>query len=88
MKLTTGGCIVWGCAIAVYRVLFVKAQTWLKKTIGVRNMLFIIIFVGLVILFGFISIVFVFDNGPSYRICHGLSEECLNIMLDYQVNSI
>ena len=84
--LYTGGCFAWGCGIAVFRVLFVKAQTWLKNAIGVKNMLYLIVIAGFAILFGFNSVLFQYDKGPSYRICLGFSKESSSIMLDYMVN--
>jgi hypothetical protein len=83
--LYTGGCFVWGSCIAVFRVLFIKAQTWLKRTIGIKNMLYLIIFSGFVVLIGLNSVLFLYDNGPSYRICLSLSRESSLIMLDYLV---
>ena len=72
--------------IAVFRVLFIKAQTWLKKTIGVQNMLHSMIFAGLLALFSAVTVLFFFDDGPTYLMCIRESSQISFIMMDYLVN--
>ena len=64
------GAYAWGCFIAIFRVLFVKAQTFLKTSIGIRNVLQIMLTCGLAL----ISIYSYYlpsvdDRGPTYNMC-------------------
>ncbi len=83
--LYIAGRSMWSFFIALFRVLFVKGQKWLKKTIGVSNILLLMISSGLLVLFSTVSILFYFDDAPTYMICLRKSTENIIIELDYLV---
>jgi hypothetical protein len=87
-ELYTGGCYLWGFCIALYRVIFVKAQNCLQKTIGGKNMLFLFLLAGFVDIFSFTSLLFFFDDAPTYRMCLWKSKDDTMIMLDFLVYKI
>jgi hypothetical protein len=41
-----GGSCIWGCFIALFRVLFIKAQNWLTNSVGVQRLLIIMLVFG------------------------------------------
>jgi hypothetical protein len=85
--VSLSGSYLWGCYIALFRVLFIKAQNWLKKSIGIKNLLRLMLCVGTI--HGFIfATTFFFTDEESFikKICYHLSIKDLTIMQDYQVN--
>ena len=83
---TVFGSTFWGCCIAVFRVLCIKAHTWLSIKIGVLNLLYWIIIAGVIQILPLNIILFFYDDsGPSYKLCLAESKEDYNIMSDYWV---
>ena len=80
------GMTTWGSYIALFRVLFIKAQTWLKKGIGVGNLLWLLLTLGVLqnILIGVISL-YADDESIVKRFCNPLSIEDIEIMDNYKV---
>jgi hypothetical protein len=61
------GSFIWTCAIAVYRILCIKAQTWVKEKIGEKSLLAIFVVFGLFLQFSLTFILFVFDDQVSIQ---------------------
>jgi hypothetical protein len=83
------GMTTWGCYIAFFRVLFIKAHTWLKNGIGVVNLLWLLLTIGVLqtILIGIIT-VYADDESIVKRFCNHLSIIDIKIMEDYQVRKV
>jgi hypothetical protein len=80
------GTFVWRFNIAVYRVLFIKAQHLLTGKIGMNNLLMIMILVGLVQIMSFSSFLVTSDNfSYSKKSCYRWSDDAQNIIGSYQV---
>ena len=81
------GSCYWNCSIAVFRVLFTKAQTWLTRTVGIRSMLvgMLVTGFGAILTGAFLSISY--DNHSALRkMCSHHSTEYLEIKEAYMVN--
>jgi hypothetical protein len=65
--LVLGGNFYWSCCIAVFRVLFVKAQNWLKYKMGVKKLLTIMVGFGICQILVFAALAIKFDNDSSIR---------------------
>jgi hypothetical protein len=83
------GMTTWGCYIAFFRVLYIKAHTWLKNGIGVGNLLWLLLTIGVLqtILIGIMS-VYADDESIVKRFCNHLSIKDIKIMEDYQVRKV
>lgn len=80
------GSYTWGCFIALFRVLFVKAQKWLSNTIGIGKMLYFMLIYGSVIIITLSSMLFLFDYTSTYRMCTHISTESSTILSEYMVS--
>ena len=80
------GTLIWGCWIAVYRTLYIKAQNWVKYTIGESKLLRILIFAGILINVVFALLVVEYDvNSMLSKLCSHHSKDDLHLILDYKV---
>jgi len=81
-----GGTFIWRACIAIFRVLYIKAQKWLTCKMGERNLLALMAILGLVIMIRF-SILAGVTHRYSYsqRLCHRWSDEALDVLKSYQV---
>jgi hypothetical protein len=80
------GSSIWGSYIALFRVLFIKAHSWLKNTVGIENLLWIMMFVGALQNLIFATTFFYTDEESFVRkTCYHLSLKDLTIMQEYQV---
>ena len=87
--LYIGGSYVWSSYIALFRVLYIKAQNWLKLNIGIRNLLSLMIVAGIAQLVPFAFLLLLHDNENSTRkMCFHLSDSDLEIIDSYQVNNL
>ena len=84
--LYMSGTFIWRCFIAIYRVLFIKAQRWLTGKMGASKMLGLMLAIGLIFMIGF-TIVSVTSDRYSYskRNCNRWSDNTLDIIKTYQV---
>ena len=83
--LYIGGSYNWSCLIAVYRVLYIRCQNWMKTQIGVRNLLYLMIFVGTTQILLFASLFQNDERNSTMKLCSHLSIEDLAIMDTYKV---
>ena len=80
------GSYLWSCCIALFRVLFVKAQDCLKEKFGVKNLLIVMIFFGVAQIFPFSILLLLFDNENStFKLCSHISNTDLEILDAYKV---
>ena len=81
------GSSIWGSYIALFRVMFIRAQTWLTNSIGIKNLLWLLLSIGTGQIFYF-AIVTLFVDEESYakKVCHHLSFDDVIIMQEYRVN--
>ncbi len=83
------GSYIWGCYIALFRVLYIKAQDWLKNKIGIENLLLNMLIAGIsqVLLFA-ISLALTDNENSTKKMCAHLSDQDLDILDGYKVNLI
>jgi hypothetical protein len=82
-----GGSSIWGSFIALFRVLFIKAQNWLTKSVGVQRLLIILLTFGALENFLFAGVSFQIDGGsPTKKLCYHLSFSDMAVIQDYQVS--
>jgi hypothetical protein len=85
-KIYLGGSCIWGCFIALFRVLFIKAQSWLTKSVGVKQLLIILLSFGALHIFLFAGVTFKIDNESlTKKLCYHISLNDLAVIQDYQV---
>ena len=83
-----GGSCIWGCFIALFRVLFIKGQHCLTESVGVRHLLFIMLIYGSLQIVLFAATSFQLDGESlSKKLCYHLSLNDLTIIQDYQVST-
>ena len=84
--LFISGTIVWRCCIAIFRVLYIKAQIWLTTKVGVSKLLISMVVFGVsqMILFSLVT-VNLDKYSLSKRSCYRMSNYELEIINDYQV---
>jgi len=81
-----GGSCVWSSYIAIYRVLFIKFHTWMKKQVRGFTLLYSLIVVGFIEI---ILLIFVYANDKTnvtMKMCSHYSMEDLDIIEAYQVD--
>ena len=79
--------IVWSCLLALYRILFIKFDTWVKFGIGEKRLLRICVFLGVVAQVSCSFLLFYFDEeNLTVKICSFYSSEDLRIIRDYKVS--
>jgi len=80
------GTFVWRFWIAILRALYIKANLWLIRKIGVRNLLVVMVLIGQVFMLSFCFLAITSDKySYSKRICYRWSDEALDIIRSYQV---
>ena len=81
------GSYIWSCLIAIGRILYIKAQNWIKYKIGESNLFGVLFMVGLSIqIFLSIYISYVDDGGSAWKICTQYSQENIDAINDYRVS--
>ena len=73
------GQTVWSCFMAIYRVAFIKRQTFVK-TIGESNFVFALTIFGYGIIVSFSALLAYHDKGILYKMCTHYSVEEVTIM--------
>ena len=80
------GYMIWSCLLAVYRILYIKAQNWVKYVIGERRLLVVCITVGLSLQLCLSLGIFYFDDESLVaKVCSHYSAEDLQILHLYKV---
>ena len=75
--------------LALYRILYIKAQNWVKNKVGEKRLLLIFLIVGL-LFHGAVSY-FVFlvdDESVMAKMCNHQTEEEIEILRDYNVTNL
>ena len=81
-----GGSLYWNFSIAIFRVLFIRAQTWLTETVGIKTMLMGLLLSGFGLIFTFAFLTIAHDRTSTVRkMCFHLSSVDLEIMDAYMV---
>ena len=84
-----GGSCYWNFSIAVFRVLFIKAQTWLTQIIGIKTLLMAMLVLGFVLILTFASLLIAYDSVSSVRkMCFHHYVADLEIVEAYQVKNM
>ena len=83
------GSYIWTCLIAICRILYIKAQNWIKYKMGEENMFALLLFVGLSIQTVLSLFVPYFDtSGIFWKLCTHHSQEDMNAIDDYMVSQV
>jgi hypothetical protein len=81
------GAVVWSSLIALYRVLFVRAQNWMRDRIGKRKLFKVMLVIGIVLILIFSFLLAIFDSkNTTERMCFHYSIDDVNIIMDYNVS--
>ena len=82
------GYIIWSALIAIYRILYIKAQNWVKYGVGERRLLCICITAGVSLqLFLSIGIFYFDDESLVGKVCSHYSAEDLQVLQLYKVTN-
>jgi hypothetical protein len=82
-----GGSCIWGCFIALFRVLFIKAQTWLTCSVGTNRLIITMLTLGALQIFLFAGVSFQIDGESlTKKLCYHLSFSDMAVIKDYQVS--
>jgi hypothetical protein len=85
-QLYLAGATVWSCIIAVYRVLHIKAQQWVKDHFEDTNFLKVLLSVGLLANFALSFLLAFYDNeGVNQKLCTRFSSKDIGILLQIKV---
>jgi hypothetical protein len=80
------GATVWSSLIAVYRILFIKAQKWVQNQFGDKTFLRLIFISGLAQSFAFSYLLAFFDyEGVNIKLCTHLNSEGIDILQNLKV---
>ncbi len=81
-------CPIRSCLLAIYRILYIKAQNWVKNKAGEKRLLRIFLIFGL-LLHGSVSyLVFqVDDESVMAKMCNHQTEEDIEILRNYNVTT-
>ncbi len=81
------GSIIWSTIIAVYRILYIKAQQWVKYKVGEELLLKIMIFLGVFLQLALSVVIFYFDDESLVgKLCNHFSSDDLEIFQKYRVS--
>ena len=85
--INLSGGYIWSCLIAIYRILYIRAQQWVKYKIGERRLLTGFIYIGFVLQLMLSLTIFYFDDESLVgKACNHYSADDLEIMLQYKVS--
>jgi hypothetical protein len=80
------GATVWSCLIAVYRILYIRAQNWVQSHFGDKTFLSILLVCGLAISFVLSCLLAFFDHeGVNIKLCTQLTTEGIDILQTLKV---
>jgi hypothetical protein len=84
--LSNIGSVIWSCLLAVYRIVYIKAQNWVNYKAKQKRLLIIFLAFGLILQFSTSCFVFVMDDETVMaKICSHHTEEDIEIMRNYKV---
>ena len=84
--LSLSGYVQWSCLVAIFRVLYIKAQTWVKYRVGEKRLLVYFILAGMMGQFCLAGVMFYHDDeSVTGKACNHFSAQDLQIFLEYQV---
>jgi hypothetical protein len=82
----TFGSVIWGCFIALFRVLYIKAQNWTKYQVGEDNLLVSFIVTGSILNVAIALAVTVLDeHSYVHKMCTHQSQSSIDMLLELQV---
>ena len=77
----TVGKIVWSCFIAIFRILYIKAQNWLKFSVGEKSLLYAMLLFGVTLGLSVALLLVRFDNKNAIKkICLHHSDNYIDIL--------
>ena len=80
------GSVVWSCLLAIYRILYIKCETFVKFGIGERRLFKLFVFLGFTLQAGSTFILFLSDEeNLTVKICNHYTTEDIKIMQIYKV---
>ena len=80
------GNIIWSTLIAVYRILYIKAQNWVAYKVGTKLLLKLLIFYGFFLQLALSMAIFYFDDESLVgKICNHFTSDDLEIFQEYRV---
>ena len=85
-QLNVSGSYMWGCCIAVFRVLYIKEQSLLKTKVGVKNLLSSMIIFGLGMMTAHAVLFTMIDKEITFvKMCTHQSNEDIRILNEFKV---
>lgn len=85
--LNLTGYIIWSALIAVYRILYIKAQNWIAYKVGNKTILKLFIFLGFFLQLSLSMAIFYFDDESVFgKGCNHFSSDDLEIFQEYRVS--
>ena len=85
-SLNLHGSFIWTCLIAICRILYIKAQNFIKYKVGEQRMVILILTFGMSLQFALSFIPLYFDNASLlWKLCTHHSQEYLDNIQDFQV---
>ena len=80
------GYIIWSSLVAIYRILYIKAQNWVKYRVGERRLLRYFIVLGLLLQTVLSIVIYYFDDESLVsKACNHFSAEDVEILQQYHV---
>jgi len=77
----TVGKIVWSCFVALLRIVYIKAQSWLKFTIGEKSLVYPMLLFGVTLVLSVAFLLVKFDNKNAVKkICLHHSDKYIDIL--------
>jgi hypothetical protein len=81
------GCLIWGCFIALYRMMYIKANNWFIYKVGEYRMLFVLTTVGLILKLSISFFMAEFDNDSSIsKHCTFWTKTDLDLIQEFKVS--
>ena len=85
-QMYLAGANVWSSLIALYRILYIKAQTWVRLHFGDETFLKILLVSGVTLSFVISCLLSSFDHeGVNIKLCTRLSSESIDILQTIKV---
>ena len=79
--------MVWSCSIALFRVIYIKANQWVKFVVGERRLLHLILLFGSLLQAFFTYLLFIKgDETNVSKWCSRMSAADFEILNDYYVS--
>ena len=83
------GSVVWSCLLALYRIIYIKFETFVKFGIGERRLLLMFVFIGITLQAVSSYSLFISDEeNLTVKLCNHYSTEDIQILKMYKVKKI